>query len=363
MLMPYVRHTREEEQTMSKNSSQPGPSAPANQSSTPADIPEQARWHSGSRAPSVPTPSEVTALLEELDHPADDGGTIARIELESPDQALLDQARTELLAEDPIIGTSIGSTAGPDNPQLFDVFLEARCDLATVGQAFAKPDEIAGVTTARVDRILEADQSDATGQDTGAPGDHSQAIIDRRFAELRENVETASPETIEEELDQHGFDSEEEVDMETLLADEPECETSEQAAQAEDTTPVERAQQEDATAIGGDASGQQAAASRATTQQSDRSQETSGAAARGSPAAPDGADTIDDEPSGEAIEDRIAGIEQQLSALVARVDELDSDRRERDSDVTTRLEELETTVESLTEWQERLEAAFTGEYE
>lgn len=350
------------EQPVSTNSSRSTPSAPVERSPTPADIPAEARWRSGPRAPSVPSPSEVTDFLAEIDHAVDDGGIIARIVLESPDHDLRNRARAELLAEDSIVETSIGCLAGPVDLQAFDVLLVAGCDLATVGQAFAKPDEVVGVTTARVDRVLAADQPDPGEPDDGVPGDHSQATIDERFAELTETVETVSPETLAAELDQHGFADEEEVDMATLLSDEPDRETSDQATPAADTIPVERPHKEATETMGADATVEQDDASQAPTQQSDCSPSAGGAAADASSGTPDCAESTGDEPSGGEREAKNAGLERQLSALVDRVEELEAGEPDTDDDIATRLQELEARVESLAAWRADIEDAVRGEY-
>jgi hypothetical protein len=298
-------------------------------------------WESGSGAPSVPTPTEVTDLLEEADRSPGEGGIVSRLELESPDRDLMYRAREQLLAEDAILATSVGCPAGPVNPRAFDVLVEGGYDLSTIGRTFTNPAEVVGVTTATVDGILGAEGSD-DGDPDGSPeadhaADHSQAVIDEQFAELREEIDRVPLETLQAELDRQGF-GDEAVDMATLLGEATHPESAGQEPPADDAALDERIPPV------ADA-GEEAALDERIPPVDDAGDEVADA---------------DGGPADAAVADRLADLEAKLTAVDARLDQLESDRG-ADDDFEDRLRAVETTVESLAEWREQLEAALLGE--
>lgn len=103
-------------------------------------------WRSGGESPSFPGSGDARRLLRAVDRsPLVTGCTLVRVRLGASDRGTLVRVRERLLGEEPIVGTSIGRDAGPDDPGTFDILVVPHCDPVTVGRAIADVDEVVGV--------------------------------------------------------------------------------------------------------------------------------------------------------------------------------------------------------------------------
>lgn len=142
----------------------------ARNSSGPTGLGRLGTWRSGGESPSFPGSGDARRLLEAVDPtPEGIGCTLVRVRLGASDRRTLVRVRERLLGEDPIVGTSIGRDAGPDDHATFDILVVPDCDPVTVGRAIADVDEVVGVAATAFE------STGPTGRPSGGDADQEEA--------------------------------------------------------------------------------------------------------------------------------------------------------------------------------------------
>lgn len=116
---------------------------------TPTICRKLGTWRSGTESPPFPGVGDARQLLRAVQvPPTATDCTLVRVRLADRNEDTLLDVRERLLAEDPVVGTTIGREAGPRTPGTFDIAVVPGRDPVSVGRAVAAVDEVVGVAAA-----------------------------------------------------------------------------------------------------------------------------------------------------------------------------------------------------------------------
>lgn len=169
--------------------------------SGPTGLGQLGTWRSGGESPSFPGSGDARRLLDAVGWVSNETGcTLVRVRLGSSDRRTLVRVREHLLGEEPIVGTSIGRDAGPDDPGTFDILVVPDYDPVTVGRTIVAVDDVVGVAATAFESPGSGRRS-AGGRSAGgaSASEDAQAVtrtvVDEAFDDLRGSGKQGTAET------------------------------------------------------------------------------------------------------------------------------------------------------------------------